>query len=128
MADVLITEFTDPGCAWAYSAEPFRQRLHWLYGDSLEWRLRVVGPAKSPADYEERHFSGQLLDEESTLRSAAQNAGLGSAELDRWIGCTHALRPSPPRTGGGVVALAFLRRRVESPLSTRLGGGRCASR
>ncbi len=56
MADVLITEFTDPGCPWAYSAEPFRQRLRWLYGDCLEWQVRVVGLAESPADYEERGF------------------------------------------------------------------------
>ena len=25
-ADVVIHEFTDPGCPWAYSAEPFRRR------------------------------------------------------------------------------------------------------
>jgi predicted DsbA family dithiol-disulfide isomerase len=56
MADVLITEFTDPGCPWAYSAEPFRQRLRWLYGDCVEWQVRVVGLAESPADYAERGF------------------------------------------------------------------------
>jgi predicted DsbA family dithiol-disulfide isomerase len=56
MADVLITEFTDPGCPWAYSAEPFRQRLRWLYGDSVDWQVRVVGLAESPADYEESGF------------------------------------------------------------------------
>ena len=32
-----------------------------------------------------RHFSGQLLDEESTLRGAAQDAGRDSVELDRWM-------------------------------------------
>ena len=40
MADVCITEYTDPGCPWAYSAEPFRRRLSWLYGD----RARVARP------------------------------------------------------------------------------------
>jgi predicted DsbA family dithiol-disulfide isomerase len=52
MADVCITEYTDPGCPWAFSAEPFRQRLSWLYGDCLEWRVRLVGLSRSPADYE----------------------------------------------------------------------------
>ena len=56
MPDVLITEFTDPGCPWAYSAEPFRRRLSWLYGDSLDWEVRVVGLSESPRDYEERGF------------------------------------------------------------------------
>ena len=42
---VRINEFTDPGCPWAYSAEPFRRRLSWLYGECLEWRVRMVGLA-----------------------------------------------------------------------------------
>jgi predicted DsbA family dithiol-disulfide isomerase len=57
MADVCITEFTDPGCPWAYSAEPFRRRLSWLYGDQLEWQVRMVGLAESPDDYVERGFT-----------------------------------------------------------------------
>ncbi len=42
MADVCITEYTDPACPWAYSAEPFRRRLDWLYGDRLEWGVVMV--------------------------------------------------------------------------------------
>jgi predicted DsbA family dithiol-disulfide isomerase len=57
MADVCITEYTDPGCPWAYSAEPFRRRLSWLYGDALEWRVRMVGLAASPDEYLERGFT-----------------------------------------------------------------------
>ena len=57
MADVCITEFTDPGCPWAYSAEPFRRRLSWLYGDRLEWRVRMVGLAHSPDEYLDRGFT-----------------------------------------------------------------------
>jgi predicted DsbA family dithiol-disulfide isomerase len=57
MADVRITEYTDPGCPWAYSAEPFRRRLSWLYGDALEWRVRLVGLSGSPEDYVERGFT-----------------------------------------------------------------------
>jgi 2-hydroxychromene-2-carboxylate isomerase len=42
VADVRITEYTDPACPWAWSAEPFRRRLRWLYGDRLEWVGRMV--------------------------------------------------------------------------------------
>jgi predicted DsbA family dithiol-disulfide isomerase len=42
-ADVVITEYTDPACPWAFSAEPFRRRLNWLYGDQIEWQPRMVG-------------------------------------------------------------------------------------
>jgi len=57
MADVCITEYTDPGCPWAYSAEPFRRRLSWLYGDALDWRVRMVGLTGSPDEYVERGFT-----------------------------------------------------------------------
>jgi predicted DsbA family dithiol-disulfide isomerase len=57
MAEVCITEYTDPGCPWAYSAEPFRRRLNWLYGDRLEWRPRMVGLAESPDEYVDRGFT-----------------------------------------------------------------------
>jgi predicted DsbA family dithiol-disulfide isomerase len=57
MADVCITEFTDPGCPWAYSAEPFRRRLSWLYGEQLEWQVRLVGLADSPEEYVEKGFT-----------------------------------------------------------------------
>jgi len=52
--DVCITEFTDPACPWAYSAEPFRRRLTWLYGDRLEWQVRLVGLSESPEEYAAR--------------------------------------------------------------------------
>src|SRR3954462_12714266 len=57
MADVCITEYTDPGCPWAYSAEPFRRRLTWLYGDRLEWQGPMVGLAESPEEYVDRGFT-----------------------------------------------------------------------
>jgi predicted DsbA family dithiol-disulfide isomerase len=57
MADVLITEYTDPACPWAYSAEPFRRRLNWLYGDRLRWETCMVVLAEDPAEYLERDFT-----------------------------------------------------------------------
>jgi predicted DsbA family dithiol-disulfide isomerase len=56
-AGVLITEYTDPACPWAYSAEPFRRRLTWLYGDRLEWDVRLVGLAASADEYAEKGFT-----------------------------------------------------------------------
>ena len=56
-AEVRITEFTDPGCPWAYSAEPFRRRLEWLYGDRIDWQVCLVGLAESPDHYLEKGFT-----------------------------------------------------------------------
>ena len=56
MAEVQITEYTDPGCPFAFSAEPFRQRLNWLFGDQLEWRLQMVVLAETPEEYLDKGF------------------------------------------------------------------------
>jgi predicted DsbA family dithiol-disulfide isomerase len=57
VGSVRVTHITDPGCPWAYSAEPFRRRLNWLYGDALEWRVVMVGLAESPSEYLDRGFT-----------------------------------------------------------------------
>ena len=55
--DVCITEFTDPGCPWAWSAEPFRRRLQWLYDGKLDWSRRMVVLADDPQEYLEKGFT-----------------------------------------------------------------------
>lgn len=57
MADVRVIEYTDPGCPWAYSAEPMRRRIEWLYGDHLDWEVRMVVLAESPQDYLDKGFT-----------------------------------------------------------------------
>jgi predicted DsbA family dithiol-disulfide isomerase len=37
-----ITLFTDPACPFAFSAEPYRLRLRWHYGEGLEWTTRMI--------------------------------------------------------------------------------------
>ncbi len=74
MADVRITEFTDPGCPWAYSAEPFRRRLDWLYGEDVEWQVRMVVLSESPSDYLDRGFTPEK--QAGALKSIARNHGM----------------------------------------------------
>src|SRR3954466_8898100 len=59
MASLIIREFTDPACPFAFSAEPARLRLRWLYGGQIEWRPRMVVLSQSPDDYVERGFTPQ---------------------------------------------------------------------
>ena len=56
-----IIEFTDPGCPWAYSAEPHRLRIEWLYGDALHWRRRMVVLARTPEEYTDKGFTTDRL-------------------------------------------------------------------
>lgn len=57
VAPITIVEFTDPACPWAYSAEPARLRVNWLYGEHIEWRLCMVGLAESADVYAEMGFT-----------------------------------------------------------------------
>jgi predicted DsbA family dithiol-disulfide isomerase len=143
-AAVCITEFTDPACPFAYSAEPVRARLRWLYGEHIDFEARMVVLSESPQDYLDRgftpdkqadsfrrlareygmpidtrerprmaaslpacravvaasihsdrgwfllralrvrHFSGELLDDPSTIAGAAVDAGIDAAALEEW--------------------------------------------
>src|SRR5215207_7209730 len=49
-AVVAIEHFTDPTCPWAFSAEPQRWRLRWLYGDQLTWTDRMVVLSEDAAE------------------------------------------------------------------------------
>jgi protein-disulfide isomerase-like protein with CxxC motif len=40
---------TDPGCPWAYSANPALQALCWRFGDALRWRLVTIGLSETVA-------------------------------------------------------------------------------
>jgi predicted DsbA family dithiol-disulfide isomerase len=64
-AAVCITKFTDPACPWAWSAEPFRWRLTWLYGNALDWRLRMVVLSERAQDNVDRGFTPDILAESS---------------------------------------------------------------
>jgi predicted DsbA family dithiol-disulfide isomerase len=63
MAVLRIEEFTDPACPWAFSAEPGRLRLLWLYGESIEWRPRMVVLSRSPEEYAAKGYTPALMAE-----------------------------------------------------------------
>lgn len=57
MATVRVENFTDPGCPFAWSAEPARRRLAWLFGNQLAWTPRMVLLSESPDDYLAKGFT-----------------------------------------------------------------------
>ncbi len=61
MPTVAITEFTDPACPFAFSAEPHRWRLRWLFGEQLEWQERMVVLAETREDYEKKGLTPEML-------------------------------------------------------------------
>lgn len=146
LAHIEITEYTDPACPFAFSAEPFRLRLLWELGEQVRWTSKLVvlsessqeyldkgldaaflaeaavklgeqygmpidgavkphPPATRPAcvavvaarlhapeKYESllrglrvRNFSGELLDEWTTIAAAAADAGIDAGALQTWV-------------------------------------------
>ena len=83
---VRINEFTDPGCPWAYSAEPFRRRLNWLYEGSIEWIPRMVVLADAASDYERRGYTPAWVAESSKQISRSSPKDLlGRITLSRGL-------------------------------------------
>jgi protein-disulfide isomerase-like protein with CxxC motif len=54
---ISLTEFSDPGCPWAYSASPALAVLRWRYSDQLDWRLVTIGLSEDPARYIELGYT-----------------------------------------------------------------------
>jgi protein-disulfide isomerase-like protein with CxxC motif len=52
-----VIEFTDPGCPWAYSANPALAALRFRYGDQLSWRLVMIGLTETAERYVERGYT-----------------------------------------------------------------------
>ena len=59
MAVLEATLYTDPGCPWAYSANPALRVLEWRFRDQLTWRLVTIGLREEPSDAAVRTFDGQ---------------------------------------------------------------------
>src|SRR3954447_18876215 len=108
MADVTITEFTDPGCPFAWSAEPFRRRLDWLYGDALSWRPRMVGLAETPEEYLQKGFTTGRQASSFANLSADYGMPIASHERPRMAATVPACR--------AVVAARVHRPDAERPL------------
>ena len=74
-----IDLFTDPACPFAFSHEPVRWRLRWLYGDAVAWRPRMIGLADSIGEMEARGLTParnrRLLDRPWRRRVASIRPG-----------------------------------------------------
>jgi len=56
-----ILRITDPGCPFAWSAEPAMAVLSARYGEQVNWSLAMIGLAEDGAIYEERGYDGTAM-------------------------------------------------------------------
>lgn len=61
-----IETFTDPCCPWAWTAESWRLRLQWQYGEQLAWRRRLVVISDQPGAPEAAGFTPAVEQHEDT--------------------------------------------------------------
>jgi predicted DsbA family dithiol-disulfide isomerase len=92
MTSLLIREFTDPACPFAFSAEPARLKLRWLYGDQIEWHPRMVVLSESPSDYEAKGFTPERQEDALTKIQAKYGMPIDTRRRPRMVATVHACR------------------------------------
>ena len=101
MARISLTHYSDPGCPWAYSANPALTVLRWRYGDQLVWRHVMIGLSETPERYERLGM---------TPPSQAQGYRRFRAR-----GMPFATEPRPRMVGTGRACRAIVATRLRSP-------------
>lgn len=89
---VRIDEFTDPICPWAYSAEPSRRRLRWLYEGRIEWVPRMVVLADDREAQRERDLDPERVVAAHKSIAAEHRMPIDSRELDAVAGSRTACK------------------------------------
>src|SRR4051794_12500213 len=92
MASLTIREFTDPACPFAFSAEPARLKLLWLYGDQIEWRPRMIVLSESAADYIAKGFTPERQVEALEAIQRKYGMPIDPRRRPRMMATVHACR------------------------------------
>jgi 2-hydroxychromene-2-carboxylate isomerase len=112
MPSIIVTEYTDAGCPWAWSAEPMKWRLRWSYGDALAWRPRLIVLAAGRDDYARRGFTTERMAAGLARFSREYGMPVETAQRPR-MGATAPAARAVVATrlhASNELALAFLRR------------------
>src|SRR3954468_14121748 len=89
---LVINHFTAPACPFAFSAEPARLKLRWLYGDQIEWRPRMVVLSESPRDYEAKGFTPEFQEQALAMIRARYGMPIDLRRRPRMMATVHACR------------------------------------
>ncbi|HET9125240.1 MAG TPA: DsbA family protein [Solirubrobacteraceae bacterium] len=92
MTTIQITEFTDPVCPFAWSAEPSRRRIEWLYGEQIGLRPRMVGLHETGEAMAQKGITTEGLARGSAQLAAAHHMPIDTRERPRLAGSVPACR------------------------------------
>jgi 2-hydroxychromene-2-carboxylate isomerase len=91
MTRIDVVHFSDPGCPFAYSAQPFITALQWRYGDQLRWRHVLIGLTEERRQYLDRGYS-PLMMAQGTRRFARFGMPFGRQPKDDVAATARACR------------------------------------
>jgi predicted DsbA family dithiol-disulfide isomerase len=92
MTTIEITEYTDPTCPFAWSAEPARRRIEWLYGDAVRISPRMVGLSESAEQMADKGLTTAMLAAGSAKLAHAHHMPIDTAERPRLAASMPACR------------------------------------
>ncbi len=92
MGTLAVTEFTDPGCPWAYSASPAIAVLQWRYRDQLSWRVVTIGLTEEPQRYIDAGYTPTRMTLGNMLFRGRYGMPFASAPRPRIAGTGRACR------------------------------------
>jgi predicted DsbA family dithiol-disulfide isomerase len=87
-----IREFTDPACPVAFSAEPARMKLRWLYGDQIDWQPRMIVLSESPDDYAAKGFTPERQSQALEQIQHRYGMPIDPRQRPRMMATVHACR------------------------------------
>ena len=80
------TLYTDPGCPWAYSANPALRVLEWRFRDQLSWRLVMIGLREEASEAAIRTFDRERALARYRVYDERYGMPFGSSPKDRPAG------------------------------------------
>ncbi|MEA2457797.1 MAG: hypothetical protein QOC95_769 [Thermoleophilaceae bacterium] len=92
MPSLTIREFTDPACPFAFSGEPARLKLLWLFGDQIEWHPRMVVLSESASDYDSKGFTPERQAEAMEMIQRRYGMPIDPRRRPRMVATVHACR------------------------------------
>ena len=78
-----VVHYTDPGCPFAFSAEPLRLRLAWTFGDQLDWDTKLIVLAKEASDYERKGMTVQMQAKGLKMLQGKHGMPIDTSERER---------------------------------------------
>lgn len=92
MPALTITEFSDPACPFGWSSSPAMRRLMWLFGEQMEWRLRMVGLSDGAEGTAKRSFTPAMAAAGARRLSELHGMPMDSTERPRLAASMPACR------------------------------------